>query len=110
MLAVARRLARLARNWKHAMNRSHAPIARWLSCWLLACCGCAVWPGTPSTPDLSQAGGSRLDMAQMSERLGRPDLAEKFYRDVLAQQPDHQLAHHRLAVLAGRDGRWQEAD
>jgi Tfp pilus assembly protein PilF len=84
-------------------------IARW-GCWLVVCCGCAQWPGATQGPDLSQAGGSRLEMAQMSERLGRPDLAEKFYRDVLAQQPNQVLAHHRLGALAARDGRWKEAN
>ncbi len=98
------------------MNRSSAwttlpgRITAWLSCWLVAWCGCAQWPGAPPAPDLTRAGGSRLEMGQMSERLGRADLAEKFYRDVLAQQPNQPLAHHRLAALAARDGRWQEAD
>jgi Tfp pilus assembly protein PilF len=92
------------------MNRYAAGTTRWFVCLLLACSGCAHWPGGASTPDLSRAGGSRLEMAQMSERLGREDLAERFYRDVLEQQPDSQLAHHRLAALAARAGRFREAD
>ncbi len=94
------------------MCRRQAWLIRCLSGFLLACSGCAQLPTAlhERGPDLSPAGGSRLEMAQMSERLGRADLAEKFYHDVLVVQPDHPVAHHRLAALASRAGRWREAD
>ena len=49
-------------------------------------------------------------MARMSERLGRPDLAEKFYSDILAKEPYNQQVHHRLGVLAARSKRWRAAE
>ena len=62
--------------------------------------GCArITVDFPETdPSVSQRAGSRVEMARMSERLGRPDLAEKFYADVLAKEPNNQQVHHHVGV------------
>jgi len=47
----------------------------------------------------------QLESAVLHHRAGRLAEAERIYRQVLAQQPDHADALHLLGVLAGQTGR-----
>ncbi len=62
-----------------------------------------------SIADWETARPNELELAQAYEREGRPDLAEPLYRSVARKNPHHPLAYHRLGVVAGQQGRLDDA-
>lgn len=52
---------------------------------------------------------SQMSLARLSERKGQHDNATMLYSAILKKEPKNYIAHHRLAVLAGRAGRFDEA-
>ena len=50
-----------------------------------------------------------LSMSRLSERHGKPEDAIKMYHSVLERDPKNLIAHHRLGVLAVRNGELDEA-
>jgi len=59
---------------------------------------------TDRTPLRSDAVAENLRRGHLEARAGRPDQAARFYERVLRDDPGNADAHHRLAVLADRDG------
>jgi Tfp pilus assembly protein PilF len=60
-----------------------------------------------SAEDLEQ---SKLALAQLAERRGSGEEAEKLFRSVLEKNPRQPLAHHRLGVLSAKRGDYAAAD
>ena len=53
---------------------------------------------------------SRLSFARLSERRDQTQLARNIYRQVIKDNPQSVIAHHRLGVLAARAGKLEEAN
>jgi len=85
---------------------------------------CVVQAGCANTPAVSnltnwipgraekvnpQALDAQLSLARLSERHGDPGTAEKIYQAALKKDPQNQLAHHRLGVLAAKTGQLDRA-
>lgn len=64
-------------------------------------------PGWPAKP--SQTLDAQLSLGRLSERHGDPETAERIYQAVLKKDPQNQLAHHRLGVLAAKRGQVDQA-
>lgn len=79
----------------------------------LASIGCATTGnGTGSMFARSESApknqfAQEISLARLSERNGAYPTAKKLYRHVLAEQPNHQLALHRMGVIAGREGEYE---
>ena len=91
---------------------------RWSSlCLMLAAtatAGCASMPGITSLlPGKAVTAPQNLDaqvsFARLSERQGDTSTAERIYQAVLTKQPQHQLALHRLGVLAAKASEHEKA-
>lgn len=65
------------------------------------------WMGKSKNPNEFE---SQLSMARLNERHGQHDSAIKIYNAVLEKQPNNQLAHHRLAIIAAGNGDYVAAD
>lgn len=50
-----------------------------------------------------------ISLARLSERNGSYPTAKKIYQHILQQEPDNQLALHRMGVIAGREGQYDES-
>ena len=78
--------------------------------------GCSVLPQrSPADHDrpIAAAAGkfeSSLSLARLHERHGQVENARKVYEAVLEQDAANLLANHRLAVIAARERRFDEAD
>jgi len=64
-------------------------------------------PGWPAKP--SQTLDAQLSLGRLSERHGDAETAEQIYLAVLKKDPQNQLAHHRLGVLAAKRGQLDQA-
>ncbi len=64
-------------------------------------------PGWPAKP--SQTLDAQLSLGRLSERHGDAGTAERIYQAVLKKDPQNQLAHHRLGVLAAKRGQVDQA-
>ncbi|MDP6444243.1 MAG: tetratricopeptide repeat protein [Pirellulaceae bacterium] len=86
---------------------------------LVACtAGCHALPTSPSSwfsqPETQRSGDRaeytlRMSEAKRHEQSGKWDRARKSYRDVLAENPNNAEVHHRLAVVADRQKRYEDA-
>lgn len=92
------------------MNR-HTHLLLYLAgCLATSLAGCASWStGILSTSNSEPTFESTLSLARLSERHGEPATAERLYEAVLAKDPQNQLAHHRLAVLATKEQQFDQA-
>ncbi len=52
----------------------------------------------------------QLSLARLSERRGQPEQAKSIYRAIIAKLPQHPVPHHRLGVMAAREGKFEECD
>jgi len=52
----------------------------------------------------------KLAMARLCERRGDLKQAERFYQELLAENPNQQRVYHRLGVIAAQQGRYAQAD
>jgi len=79
-------------------------------------CGCASTGGqgkssifasktTQPTKNYTQ----EISLARLSERNGNHTSAKKIYRHILNESPEHQVAQHRMGVIAGREGDYDVA-
>ncbi|MCA9115430.1 MAG: tetratricopeptide repeat protein [Planctomycetaceae bacterium] len=53
---------------------------------------------------------SQLNQAHAAESAGRPEQAQKLYRQVLLEDPAHPVAHHRLGVIADQQEDYRTAE
>ena len=53
---------------------------------------------------------SQISMARLSERHEQSHNAKKIYQAELVNEPQHQLAHHRMAVMAAKNGDFAKAN
>jgi len=99
------------------MRRSQSSYLLYLILVCVAQAGCASTPSVlnvrnwipGSSAKAGQALDAQLSLARLSERHGDPDAAEKIYQAVLKKDPQNQLAHHRLGVLAAKSGQLDKA-
>jgi Flp pilus assembly protein TadD len=68
------------------------------------------WPGWMGGSKSSNEFESQLSMARLNERHGQFEAAMKIYNAVLEKQPNNQLAHHRIAIIAATNGEYATAD
>ncbi len=60
--------------------------------------------GLMTTSKKTSSFEQEMSLARLSERHGKTAEAEAIYRAVIETQPNHQVAHHRLGVLAAQSG------
>lgn len=88
---------------------------------VLACClpaaGCvqlpdfgAMWAKVPTPKNLANAEKQKFTLARLAERRGQTEDARQIYEAVLAKNPNHQQAHHRLGVYYARQRQYHQAD
>lgn len=63
-----------------------------------------------STPSEGELREGQLNVARLSERRGQNDQAEKFYRGLIAKDPNLVDPHHRLGVMMARKAKYEEAE
>lgn len=83
---------------------------RLLPCLLIACLsGCALSKGTYFGRKSDQTLDRSISIARLTERHGNVQQARTMYTRIASEHPDNAMAHHRLGVLAGKAGNYQEA-
>lgn len=50
-----------------------------------------------------------MSFARLSERNGDNVKAKKLYRHILSEEPENRVALHRMGVIAGKEGRYDDA-
>jgi len=50
-----------------------------------------------------------MSFARLSERNGDNVKAKKLYRHILSEEPENRVALHRMGVISGKEGRYDEA-
>ena len=91
-------------------TRAALCLAGWL---LITTSGCASWPSNPLRPGAEGGASSfesSLSLARLSERHGEPATAAQLYEAILRENPQHQGAHHRLAVLSTKAQQLDKAE
>ncbi len=99
------------------MNRQNGAL--WCCCalGLLTAAGCAGMPRRPLPAVSSSANASSADkleralaLARLQERNNELESATFIYKSVQAQSPKNPTVYHRLAVIAARQNRFDDAD
>ncbi len=81
----------------------------------LVCSGCATGgSGTGAwfakkTTATDASFSQEISIARLAERHGNHTSAKKIYRHILTSEPDNQIALHRMGVVAGKEGQYDEA-
>jgi Tfp pilus assembly protein PilF len=75
---------------------------------ILASSGCNQFPSVLSSP--REEAQAKIHAARMHESRGQEEQAETLYRAALSQDGRSVDAHRRLALLAAKNRRWDEAD
>lgn len=91
-------------------TRASLYLAGWV---LVASSGCASWPSSPfQTAAKRQASSfeSTLSLARLSERHGEAATASRLYEAIIRQDPQNNLAHHRLAIIATKGQQFDKAE
>ncbi len=89
------------------------PIA--MIAWCLVLTGCATsGKGTGSMFAMSQPKvennfTQEMSFARLSERNGDNVKAKKLYRHILSEDPENRVALHRMGVISGKEGQYDEA-
>jgi len=94
-------------------GNSKARFFATLVCGGICCFGCtqtSLRAPSFATRGKPQVDESQLAMARLNERQGQGTAARDTYEKLLTVDPDQQTAHHRLAVIAAGERRFQEAD
>lgn len=87
-------------------NTSH-PV--WITIGLLALSGCAALPVTAREPRANSKLEASLGVARVCETQGDAAKARQLYVKIAERYPKCADAHHRLGVMAGKDGNLDEA-
>ncbi len=80
---------------------------------LVALSGCALTstlPELPTAENLARKEKQTISLAQLAEQRGQDTDAKHIYEELIKKNPKHQLAHHRLGVMAAKNGKYAEAD
>jgi Tfp pilus assembly protein PilF len=79
----------------------------------LAAAGCATFPRVGKLVGQSKIGEAfaqrRLNLARQHEKEGQCEAVDRSYQSVLAINPDHPVAHHRLGLLAAKRANYGDA-
>lgn len=96
------------------------PLKKWAAAALLASFAAGCVSPTSSAPHLGQTASQRtgavrsvddqLVQGRLQEHEGKFESAAKTYKAILKTEPTYAAAHHRLGVLAARDGRYEDAE
>lgn len=62
-----------------------------------------------SQPKVQNNFTQEMSFARLSERNGDNVKAKKLYRHILSEEPENRVALHRMGVIAGKEGRYDEA-
>ena len=62
-----------------------------------------------SDQEMEKSLEAQLSLARLSERHGQLDFAKRVYESAIERDPKNRIAHHRLAVIAARKARFQDA-
>ncbi len=79
----------------------------------VALSGCALTstlPELPTAENLARKEKQTISLAQLAEQRGQDADAKHIYEELIKKNPKHQLAHHRLGVMAAKNGKYTEAD
>ncbi|PQO27539.1 hypothetical protein C5Y96_18595 [Blastopirellula marina] len=89
------------------------PIVMIASCLVLS--GCATNRSgmgsmfAMTKPTIETNFTQEMSFARLSERNGDNVKAKKLYRHILSEQPENRIALHRMGVISGKEGQYDEA-
>ena len=81
----------------------------WITLGLVVLSGCNALPVTAREPSSNRKLEEGVSMARLCESQGNPAMARNLYTKIAQQFPKCADPHHRLGVMAGKDGNLEEA-